>query len=116
MQFGDRFVNNDKRKEPRVSFDRGVSVRIMAIDGTWFRDCTMLDVSQSGVLLQTAKPLAGLELKEFFLTLSSTGVAFRRCQLSWVDGDRFGANFIFESKPNPKSNRLTKPKDAFVVL
>ena len=109
-------MNNDKRKDPRVSFDRGVSVRIMAIDGTWFRECTMLDVSQGGVLLQTAKPLAGLELKEFFLSLSSTGIAFRRCQLSWVDGDRFGANFILESKPTPKSKRLTKPKAAFVEL
>ena len=38
-----------KRTASRVSFERGYKAQIMGIDGTWRRDCTMLDVSASGV-------------------------------------------------------------------
>jgi len=31
--------------------------------------------------------MQGLALKEFFLLLSSTGLAYRRCRLDWVNGD-----------------------------
>jgi hypothetical protein len=33
----------------------------------------------------------GLHLKEFVLLLSSTGLAYRRCELAWVNGDQIGA-------------------------
>jgi hypothetical protein len=33
-------------------------------------------------------------LKEFFLLLSSNGLAFRRCELAWVNGDKLGVFFI----------------------
>ena len=36
----------EKRIEGRVQFSRGVAVRIVAIDGTWARECTMLDVAE----------------------------------------------------------------------
>lgn len=73
-------------------------VRILAIDGAWQRECEMLDVSQSGVLLRILDSVAGLELKEFFLVLSSVGTAHRRCALAWIDGDRLGASFIKDEK------------------
>ena len=42
----------------------------------------------------------GLHLKEFFLLLSSTGLAYRRCELAWVNGDQIGAKFI--TRPEKK--------------
>lgn len=96
-------MKNEKRAASRVSFDRGVSVRILAIDGAWERACDMLDVSQSGVLLRTTGGFSGLELREFFLVLSSVGTAHRRCALAWIDGDRLGASFI---RDDAKSKRF----------
>jgi hypothetical protein len=65
----------------------------MAIDGTWRRDCKMLDVSDTGARLLVQGSIEGLVLKEFFLLLSSTGLAYRRCELAWVNGDEIGADF-----------------------
>ena len=36
----------------------------------------------------------GLQLKEFFLLLTSVGVAYRRCELDWVNGERIGVKFL----------------------
>jgi hypothetical protein len=83
----------NERKEKRVTFARGFDVHIMAIDGTWRRACTMNDVSESGAKLTTKSPIAGLNLSQFFLLLSTTGLAFRRCSLAWVNGDQIGVNF-----------------------
>ena len=80
MGYGDR-------KSERVDFERGIPVYIMGIDGTWRRDCMMIDVSQTGARLQVEGSFEGLDLKEFFLLLSSTGVAFRRCQMVRVAGE-----------------------------
>ena len=73
----------EQRKEHRVVFERGFPVNIMAIDGTWRRSCTMEDVSEGGARLSIDGSVEGLSLKEFFLLLSSTGLAFRRCELAW---------------------------------
>jgi hypothetical protein len=83
-----------KRAANRVSFERGYKAQIMGIDGTWRRDCTMLDVSASGVQLLIKGSIAGLDLKEFFLLLSSTGLAYRRCELARIDGEQIGARFL----------------------
>ena len=65
---------------------------MMAIDGTWHRDCLLIDVSDSGA--QLAAEVSGLSTEEFFLLLSSVGVpAFRRCRRAWVEGDRIGVWF-----------------------
>lgn len=98
-------MDKDKRGAPRVNFERGVTVRILAIDGTWQRECDMLDVSESGVLLRVIGSLAGLDLKEFFLVLSSRGTAHRRCSLAWVEGERIGASFV--------KDKIEKKKNAF---
>jgi hypothetical protein len=63
MAYGDR-------KSERVDFERGVP-------GTWRRECLMIDVSQTGARLLVEGSLEGLDLKEFFLLLSSTGLAYR---------------------------------------
>src|ERR1700690_498325 len=83
-----------ERKSDRVQFDRGVPVFMMGIDGTWRRECTLMDVSQTGARLGIEGSLEGLDLKEFFLLLSSTGLAYRRCRLVRVDGDQIGVTFL----------------------
>lgn len=37
-----------------------------------------------------------LKAQEFFLVLSSVGLAFRRCELVWVHGPHVGIRFITE--------------------
>ena len=91
MAFGDR-------KSERVNFERGIHVYVMGIDGTWRRDCVMIDVSQTGARLCIDGPIEGLDLKEFFLLLSSTGSAFRRCKLVRVAGDQIGVEFLERDK------------------
>ncbi|RXH18056.1 PilZ domain-containing protein [Bradyrhizobium guangzhouense] len=87
-------VKTDHRGNNRVVFERGVSAQMMGIDGTWRRECTMEDVSDSGAKLTIDGSIEGLHLKEFFLVLSSTGLAYRRCELAWVNGDQIGVNFL----------------------
>jgi hypothetical protein len=84
------------RKSDRVTFANGYIVHIMGIDGTWRRKCTMLDVSTTGARLTVDGSIEGLKLKEFFLLLSSTGLAFRRCSLVRVNGEEIGVKFIEE--------------------
>jgi hypothetical protein len=74
----------------------------MGIDGTWRRNCLMFDVSQTGARLHVEDSIEGLDLKEFFLLLSSTGLAYRRCRLVRVAGDQIGIEFLAPSKPNKK--------------
>src|ERR1700751_3786055 len=100
MTYGDR-------KSDRVQFERTIPVYMMAIDGTWRRDCAMVDVSQTGARLVVEGSLHGLDLKEFFLLLSSTGLAYRRCQLVRVEGDEIGVEFLArEKKPKKSGIRL----------
>lgn len=96
----------NRRKVHRVVFSRGIDVQIFAIDGTWHRDCSMLDVSDTGARLALKSSIEGLNLKEFFLVLSSSGVAFRRCELAWINGDQIGATFLNEAG----GQRTTRPR------
>ena len=100
MAYGDR-------KSERVDFERGIHVYIMGIDGTWRRDCLMIDVSQTGARLCIEGSFEGLDLREFFLLLSSTGLAFRRCKMVRVDGDQIGVEFLARDKPG---NKKKSPK------
>jgi hypothetical protein len=84
----------ERRNDGRVRFERGIAAFMMAIDGTWRRNCIMEDVSEIGAKLTVEGSVEGLHLKEFFLLLSSTGLAYRRCELSWVNGDQIGVSFI----------------------
>jgi hypothetical protein len=84
----------ERQKGDRVAFERGIGAHMMGIDGTWRRDCMMEDVSETGARLTVAGSVEGLNLKEFFLLLSSTGLAYRRCELAWINGDQLGATFL----------------------
>jgi len=63
----------------RVNFARGHDVCIMAIDGTWRRDCKLNSISENKASLTVDGAINGLNLKGLFL--SSTGLAYRRCEL-----------------------------------
>ena len=73
--------------------------------GTWRRDCIMEDVSETGARLTVVGNIEGLNLKEFFLLLSSTGLAYRRCELAWVNGDQIGVNFLKTGDKKKKATR-----------
>ena len=87
-------TTSERRKVVRVVFEKGIEVSIMAIDGTWRRDCIMQDVSETGARLSVRDSIEGLKLKDFFLLLSSTGLTYRRCELAWVNGEEIGAKFV----------------------
>src|SRR5450755_1911383 len=95
----------ERRKGERVIFERGISAHMMGIDGTWRRDCTMEDVSETGAQLSVEGSVEGLHLKEFFLLPSSTGLAYRRCELSWLNGDQIGVNFLRPADKKKKARR-----------
>lgn len=78
----------------RVTFSRGFDVCIMAIDGTWRRDCLLNAISDTDASLTVEGSIQGLNLKEFFLLLSSTGLAYRRCELVRVNGTEMDIRFI----------------------
>jgi hypothetical protein len=78
----------------RVRFERGVAANVMAIDGTWRRACVIRDVSDFDATIIVEGSVQGLNLTEFFLVLSSTGLAYRRCRLERVNGDMMSVNFL----------------------
>ena len=79
-------TGENKAPAKRVTFSRGYFVWIMNIDGTWRRDCRLNSISEGDALLTVEGSIQGLNLKEFFLLLSSTGLAYRRCELARVNG------------------------------
>jgi hypothetical protein len=88
-------MSSKKMKEGgRVGFERGLPANIMAIDGTWRRACTVRDVSDVDATLIVVGSVQGLNLTEFFLLLSSTGLAYRRCKLERVNGDTLSVSFL----------------------
>ncbi len=104
---------SNRRKSERVIFERGIDAFIMGIDGTCRRDCFMEDVSQTGTKLTIYGSIEGPHLKEFFLLLSSTGLAYRRCELAWVNGDQIGAKFI--TRPEMKKQNKAVLDDISTV-
>src|ERR1700726_183934 len=104
----------ERRKGERVTFERGIGGHMMGIDGTWRGECTMEDISETGAKLTVDGAVEGLQLKEFFLLLSSTGLAYRRCELSWVNGDQIGVNFLKTGDKKKKSARRGAPQAAEV--
>jgi hypothetical protein len=88
----------NRRNSKRVQFEEAINVTMMAIDGTWARECLLIDASDSGAQLSVKSSLPSTD--EFFLLLSSVGVpVFRRCKRAWVEGDRIGV--WFDKKPLP---------------
>src|SRR3954452_14193535 len=100
----------ERRRGERITFERGIGAHMMGIDGTWRRDCSMEDISETGAKLIVEGSVEGLNLKEFFLLLSSTGLAYRRCELAWVNGDQLGVNFL-KQEGKKKAARRTASAD-----
>jgi hypothetical protein len=92
-----------KRKARRVKFSRGVPVQIVGLDGTWRRDCLMMDVAFGGAKLVIEPSTNRLASKEFFLVLSTTGAAYRRCELVWSSGEQLGVRFVESVNNSPKT-------------
>src|SRR3954452_4964981 len=95
----------ERMKGERVVFERGIPAFMMGIDGTRRRNCTIEDVSQTGGKLTVEGSVEGLHLKEFFLLLSSTGLASRRYELPWVNGDQIGVTFLKTGEKKKRANR-----------
>ena len=91
----------------RVMFGRGHGVWIMAIDGTWRRSCVLKGISAIDAELTLEGSIEGLNLKEFFLLLSSTGLAYRRCELVRVNGADIEIRFM-KAKSASKSSRASR--------
>src|SRR6266516_5045238 len=84
----------DAKGPERVTFSRGYGVCIMGIDGTWRRDCQLNAISDADAVLTVEGSIQGLNFKEFFLLLSSTGLAYRRCELVRVNGTDMAVAFL----------------------
>jgi hypothetical protein len=87
-------MSEEKKTPDRVTFGRGHEVCIMGIDGTWRRDCLLNAISDNDAVLTVEGSIQGLNLKEFFLLLSSTGLAYRRCELVRVNGTEMDIQFL----------------------
>lgn len=86
------------RKSERVHMEHRRDVNLVGVDGTWRRKCALLDVSATGARLDVEGTLDVLRAGEFFLLLSATGLAFRRCELVRIDGTTVGVRFVAEQK------------------
>ena len=87
-------MSEENKGPERVTFSRGYGVCIMGIDGTWRRDCMLNAISDNDAILTVEGSIQGLNLKEFFLLLSSTGLAYRRCELVRVNGAEMDVQFL----------------------
>jgi hypothetical protein len=103
-------MRGENRKASRVELEHAHTVNLMGVDGTWRRSCKLLDISDTGAKLAVEGPVNVLQAREFFLLLSSTGLAFRRCELVWIDGGQAGVRFI--AKSPKKKTRSGGPKTA----
>jgi len=102
---------SENRCGKRVKFDHGIECRIMAIDGTWQRACILQDASDGGAKLTINGSVQGLPLKEFFLVLSSMGLAYRRCELVWLNGEQIGVSFLGQSNRRVPIRGKVEPPD-----
>lgn len=92
-----------QRDGHRVAFERPLPAQMMAIDGTWRRPCLVKDVAETSATLRVETSIEGLALTEFFLVLSSTGLAYRRCQLDRVNGDELEVSFLRQNAKKKKA-------------
>ena len=69
------------------------------------------DNAASGTLTVEGS-IQGLNLKEFFLLLSSTGLAYRRCELVRVNGTEMDIRFLRGKHAKKKSGGSSKKEEA----
>jgi hypothetical protein len=104
-------MREESKRPERVTFSRGHDVCIMAIDGTWRRSCVLKSISDTAAEVTVEGSIQGLHLKEFFLLLSSTGLAYRRCELIRVNGADMDIRFL---KAGSSRRRGGDPRDQAV--
>jgi PilZ domain len=100
----------EKRKAKRVHFDHEYSATLLGVDGTWRRSCILIDVSDTGAKLRIDGSTDALKAREFFLLLSTTGLAFRRCELIWINGPDVGVQFVSGKASKRKDQPATESK------
>jgi hypothetical protein len=84
--------NEPQKAGSLVKFEQPRHARVMAIDGTWSRECLLLGVSETTAQIKLIGPVAGLT--EFFLVLASFGnPVYRRCTMLSVDGPQLEVLF-----------------------
>ena len=105
-------MSEQTRSPDRVTFSRGYDVCIMAIDGTWRRNCQLNAISDNDAMLTVEGSIQGLNLKEFFLLLSSTGLAYRRCELVRVNGAEMDIQFLKTRGKRKSGSRREEMLDA----
>ena len=98
----------EQRKSKRIEFEHDRGVQMLSVDGTWQRACKLVDISAAGVQLELVGSLAGLDVKEFFLMLSSNGRVNRRCELVRMDGQQIGARFAEKPLLKKKTSGLSR--------
>lgn len=77
----------------------------MAIDGTWQRACKIHDVSDTSAKIVVDGAVTDIGQKEFFLVLSPTGLAYRHCELAWVNGEFIGVQFFNRRRASKRARR-----------
>ncbi|KRR06439.1 pilus assembly protein PilZ [Bradyrhizobium jicamae] len=87
-------MSRNRRKAKRVQFGHDYRATLVAADGTWRRDCVLIDISETGARLRIDGSPDLLKARQFFLLLSTTGLVFRRCQLIRLEGSEVGVAFI----------------------
>src|SRR6266576_3906914 len=105
-------MSADVKGPDKVTFSRGYDVCIMAIDGTWRRNCQLNAISDTDAMLTVEGSIQGLNLKEFFLLLSSTGLAYRRCELVRVNGTEMDIHFLRGKHGKKRSSGSSKAEAA----
>jgi hypothetical protein len=63
----------------------------------------MMDVAFGGAKLVIEPSTNRLASKDFFLVLSTTGAAYRRCELVWSNGKQLGVRFLESADNSPRT-------------
>jgi hypothetical protein len=93
-----------------IEFENPLDVRVMAIDGTWCRDCQLTQVSETEAQIRLIGP--ALNDTEFFLLLTKFGKpVFRMCRRRWVNGMLIGVSFHKDFVGGGWRNLGEKPLD-----
>jgi hypothetical protein len=109
-----RLPVSNRRITQRVEFGAHLGMRMVALDGSWSRSCSIDNVSETGARLTVNEKFDSLDLREFWLFLAQNGKARRRCCKVWQDAHRIGVHFLkpvaaVENETNAPANAVAKP-------
>lgn len=84
--------NGCGKNSKRVVFENPLEVRVMGIDGTWFIDGQLIDVSEDEARIRLASP-AAKDIRFFLLLTKFGGPVFRMCTRKWIKGTLMEVSF-----------------------